>query len=261
MQIGYNGRQEWLSYVQEIFKRKSYLKPGVNANSSLSISIDGQSLVYWTLPTEGVTTGDLGKIHSVDKTDAAGQVRGLRATKIDIMKGEILDVLVPAAAKMTGAGTVEMLFAQNVIKAANNINEAWAKAVVAGAKYIKKADNSFVAVGTDAYKYDEAKPFESIVALKAAFNTANAKYGFKPTSMLVSSKVYADLQAKNLLIYKSIGDVEVYSFLDMDVTECQDLTCDVVMYHRDGTYGASNLNFIVENENSDLVPGGVAIRG
>lgn len=247
---GYNGKQVWLNYVQEIFQKKVFAKPGINTNGSLSIAVDGQSFVYWTLPADGVKKdSELGKVHATN----AGDVRGLRATKVDIMKGEIIDVLIPAAAKLSGAGTVEMLFAQNAVKAANNINECFVAAVEAGAKFIKKADNTFAAVGTDAYKYDETKPLESIVALKAGFNKANAAFGYKPTSLLVSSKVYGDLQAKNLLIYKSLGGTEIYSFLDMDVTECQDLTCDVVMYHRDGVYAAGNLNFIVENANDPAV--------
>ena len=254
----YQGKQVWLDYVQEIYNKKAYFKPGRNSNGSISVTADGQALTYWVLPAHGVTTGALGGLH----TPEAGQIRGLKAKKIEMLQGEIIDVLIPAAAKLAGSNTVEMIFAENAVVAANRINEAFVSAVETGAKAIDAAgkvtgDSGF---GT-ALAYDATKPFESITALKAAFNKKNAKFAYKATSMLVSSTVYADLQAKNLLIYKSIGGDEVYTFLGLDVTEVPELTCDVVMFHRDGVYGAQNLNFIVENENDPAVPSGLSIKG
>ena len=254
----YQGKQVWLDYVQEIYNKKAYFKPGRNSNGSISVIADGQALTYWVLPAHGVTTGALGGLH----TPEAGQIRGLKAKKIEMLQGEIIDVLIPAAAKLAGSNTVEMIFAENAVVAANRINESFVSAVETGAKAIDASgkvtgDSGF---GT-ALEYDPTKPLESITALKAAFNKKNAKFAYKATSMLVSSTVYADLQAKNLLIYKSIGGDEVYTFLGLDVTEVPELTCDVVMFHRDGVYGAQNLNFIVENENDPAVPSGLSIKG
>lgn len=261
---GYMGKNVYLEYVQEVYKKKAYLKPGINANGALSISVDGGALTYWTLPSNGVTTGYLGGLH----TAAEGQIKGLKAKTVTIDQGEIIDCLIPAAAKLAGAAAVESIYVQNVIKAVNNINVAFVGALGTAAKDIDSTGKVSSDTGYDASKkleFDPEKPVESITALKAAFNKYNKVSGFKPTSLFVSSEVYALLQAKNLLIFKpiSLGEdqVEVYNFLGMDVTECPELEKAVVMVHRDGVFGAANLNFVIENEMDPSVPGGVSIKG
>jgi len=261
---GYMGKNVYLEYVQEVYKKKSYLKPGINANGALSINVDGSALTYWTLPTNGVTTGYLGNLH----TASAGQIKGLKAKTVTIDTGEIIDALIPAAAKLAGASAVEGIYVQNVIKAVNNINVAFVAAAETGAKEIDAAgkvtgDTGF---GT-ALAYDAADVIGSITKAKAAFNKKNAVSGYKPTSLFVSSDVYADMQAKNLLIFKPISledgsQVEVYNFLGMDVTECPEMaTYKMIIANKDGLFGAANLNFVVENENDPAVPAGVSIKG
>ena len=277
---GYQGKNIWLDYVQEVYKKKSYLKPGINSNGALSINVDGSALTYYVLPTHGVQYGDLGGLH----TAASGQVKGLSAKTVSIVKGEIIDALIPAAAKLAGAATVEAIFAQNVVKAVNNINERFVETIEKCAREIDtaglcgalaanttygisaiSADTSYTAANKLTYSAQDV--VGSITKLKAAFNKKNAQNGFKATSLFVSSDVYADMQAKNLLIFKPImlegGDqVEVYNFLGMDVTEVPEMAdFKVVMIHRDGVFSGANLDFVVENENDPSVPGGVSIKG
>ena len=278
---GYMGKNVYLDYVQEVYKRKAYLKPGINANGALSINADGSALTYWTLPTNGVSSyQNLGGLHTAN----ANQIKGLKAKTVSITKGELIDCLIPAAAKLAGAATVESIYAQNVIKAVNNINERFVAVAEAFCREIDgtrrcaalsanatygvtaiDADTSYDS--SDKLAYSAADVVGSITKLKAAFNKKNKISGYKATSLFVSSDVYADMQAKNLLIYKPIslegGDqVDVYNFLGMDVTECPEMsTFKVVMVHRDGVFGAANLNFVVENENDPSVPGGVSIKG
>ena len=270
---GYHGKQVWMDYTAPILNAKLYMKKGINCNANLSVSVDGASLTYWTQVDAGVKTDDLGQLH----TAAAGQIKGLKPRTVHITKGEIIDILIPAA-NMLAPNVGETYYAQAIMSAANRINESFVKRVEAGSATIDAAGKvgavtvnsglGILAVAADSgysdatsLKYDSTKPFESIAALMAAFKKRNADSAFRPTSLLVSSAVYADLLVKNLLIFKSIGGEEVYTFLGMDVTEVPELTVPVIMFHRDAVFGAANLNFVVENAMDPSVPGGLSIKG
>jgi hypothetical protein len=243
---GFNGDALTLPVVVKTLNAKSYIKPGVNSNPDLTVSVGGESVQYYVRDGLFVAEGTIGAKHTIPTTGS-----GFKAKTFAFTKSQNIDVVIPYAADAnTKVAVTADKMVEGTMQALNNINEDFISTIMVAAK---------ANVATTAW--DAAYPYLSMLQLRSEFITTNKKWFMKPTCFMVAPDIYAALLNQKLLVFK--GGEDFASFADIPVLEIPDMDAGYVVIMNDlAAYAAANVRTIVAADSTPVgFPGGTLYSG
>ena len=243
---GFSGDAVTLPVVVKTLNAKSYIHPGVNANSGLTVSVGGESVQYYVRDGLFVAEGTIGAKHNIPTTGS-----GFKAKTFAFNKSQNIDVVIPYAADAnTKVAVTADKMVEGTMQALNNINEDFISVIMTAAK----ANAATTA-------WDAATPYLSMLKLRAEFITTNKKWFMKPTCYMVAPDIYAALLNQKLLVFK--GGEDFASFADIPVLEIPDMDAGyVVIMNELAAYAAANVKTIVAADATPVgFPGGTLYSG
>ena len=240
-----NGDTAQLNVIIRTVNAKSYILPGVTCRDDIQM-FSGESANYWVkekmFPGADQTLKPGGK----HVQEAVGLVR----KTVNIDKCEPLDFVIPGINyNCVAADTVNAYLVDSTINAANKRNRDYLT-VLEGAAVA--ADKTYNAASDDVYT--------TILDLRAEFIKKNKADYMVPTALFVSPLVMARLKEKNLVLFK---DNSPYgTFLEMEIIEAPDLTCDMIMMNACAMVSAIAYQAVEVFSGAPIgYPGGTAASG
>lgn len=190
---GFNGDHVALRHIIKTIEAKNYLIPGVITNPALSVTASGESSFFYT---KGTST--LNASHNLG-AGTTGTVKGGKRIDVAMTTGAAFDFIIPGAELQTAA-SVDVKTAylidetQRIINARN---EAGLLALQSGAVAKTYAKNKGA--------------YEAILEGLATYKRDNKQSAHKPTGILVSTQMWANLLADNKYIRSTDrADLKVY---------------------------------------------------
>lgn len=248
---GFNGDQVSLQYILQTLDSKTILIPSITANANLSVSAMGEVAYFYKRGASSVTTGNVGD--SISYT-AAG------VTRVDISLTSAITI--GAVLPHVNFATVQApVIADRVImesiSAANKHNTLAVTYLEDNSTNFYKSDGTIVVETTTtsnaALTYSTV--YDEIIDMKKTFNVKNAAKGMKPTAVIVSEALYANLLKSDEFIRKEqAGDAVVYDGVvgkvaglqvvvspDTAVTSTADESTDIIMVNAEGFAAPLNI--------------------
>lgn len=270
---GFNGDQVSLKYILQTLEAKTVLIPGITANANLSVSAAGEVAYFYKRGTSTVTTGNIG-----DSVSYAA--KGVTRSDINLTSAITIGAVLPHVNFATiQAPVIADRVVMEAMAAANKHNSlAVTYLEDNGSQYFKTSDGTIVVetavTSNSALTYSTV--YDEIVDMKKAFNVKNAAKGMKPTAIIVSEAVYANLLKSDEFIRKEqAGDQVVFDGMvgkvaglyvvvspDTAETSTADETTDIIMLNAEAFAAPTNIKtlFVVDATAAGY-PGGTIVAG
>lgn len=242
---GFNGDSVSLQYILQTLDSKTILIPGITANANLSVSAMGEVAYYYKRGTSTVTTGNVG-----DSITYAA--KGVTREDISLTSAITIGAVLPHVNFATiQAPVIADRVIMESISAANQHNTLAVTYLEDNSTNFYKSSDGTVVVETTATSNSAltySTVYDEIIDMKKAFNVKNKAKGMKPTAIIVSEAVYADLLKSDQFIRKEqAGDAVVYDGVvgrvaglqvvvspDTAVTTSADESTDIIMLNAEG---------------------------